>query len=311
MPCSAGKARPTGRHASFTLVELIVVMTVIILVLALALPGLSGMNADARMTSAVQSISGMLQRAYYLSVAENTMTAVRFLPAEWDVSEDETPGKVGRQRVAVYRYVGTTQGDPDDVTAVKFDEYFERVADIPSVELPKNVWAAPLEALSEESIRIGNPQLGNPQTFFPFGAAFVLNGRIGPFAHDADTHGVYANDGWDSGQFSEGGLFFQADDFMMVFDPQSGMLQGMPRPHKMKAYSPTREFEVTSAFNAETTRPYQRFNFTGVVLYNREAFTALGANVDGEARQSLLQQMGRPYLAHRFSGGLLSGAQAP
>ncbi|MCK4341272.1 MAG: prepilin-type N-terminal cleavage/methylation domain-containing protein [Phycisphaerae bacterium] len=289
----------------FTLVELIVVMTVIVLILALAVPGLSSMNAEARMTAAVQTVNGMMTQAYYLSVAESTMTAVRFVPSEWEVADDEGGSAVGRQRVAVYKYVGTT--DQDDGSGgfnVEYREYFKPAEGFSSVELPTNVWVAPLEALSDESVTLKREDpFGTYEiSYNDFGPDCILDGEIGQFEYDA----LLGNGGGD--QDAE---FLNADDFLIVFDPQRGGLRsGLPKPFRLRAYSPTPPDGCGYETDGEEFNEYyQRYNFSGVIFYRREPFVALGTGAAGWDRQDYLRGSGRPYLAQRYSGGLLSGMQ--
>lgn len=267
------------RVAGFTLVELIVVLTVIVLLLAVSMPGLSSMHRDMRANAAVQTISGMLTRAYYLSIAESTLTAVRFMPAEWDVESDEEPPKGGLQRVAVYQYVGATY-DPA-TGGVVFNEFFAPVESIPSMELPAGIWAAPVEALDDVT------QMRD----------LVLNGRITQSGEHNFSYNADPNVNPD---------FLNADDFLIVFDPQSGLRGGQPTLYPIRAYDPQQKF---IDYQSSAGEPYQRYGFTGVVLYNREVLVELaGSSPDAEELQDYLQTDGRPYLAHRFSGGLVSGA---
>ena len=178
---------------AFTLVELIVVITVIVLVLAIAVPGLSALNAQARLVSAQQIVNGLMTRAYYLALADRTMTAVRFFPGDWDSADTVVKhSTAGVQNMAVYSYVGTTarENPPGSGTfQVTLGEYFERTKDVASVALPDDVWAAPLESL-RRSGQIGRSD-GTSKFYTGNGSdtvaqQFVLNGQMGQFRYNAD-----------------------------------------------------------------------------------------------------------------------------
>lgn len=269
---------------AFTLVELIVVVTVIVLVLAIGIPALSAMNAEARLTSAQQTIQGATTRAYYMALAERTMTAVRFYPAEWDAATKPGESQQGRQRVAVYRWVGSTVAPSG--TALELSERFARAGELESVTLPEDVWVAPIEALAVN-------QYGTPN----YGANVVLTGAIGLFEYDPPGSPGSAN-------------MLRADDFLVVCDPQAGVLGGKPRPFQLRAYSPLDNYEV-EGHPSQSTIKYNRYSAAGLVAYRREPFVALGSAAAGTQRQTLLRTSGRPYLVHRFSGGLLAGEPRP
>ncbi len=292
---------------AFTVVELLVVITVIVIVLALAIPGLNAMSAEARLSSAHTTINGMLTRAYYLSQAELTMTAVRLLPSEWDTAKDGKAAAGGRQRLAAYRYVGATTRDNGGSFSVSFDEYFKKTEDIASAELPDGVWAAPLEALSHETVYRPN-QPGNV-LWNSLGQDLVLGGTPGKFVFDADRLTEY-------GSISEAESFFNADDFLLVFDPQNGLRAGPPQTYRLWAYVPGAPTSV-GPFEADGKNPtvrgdtsgnpgYKRYSFSGVVTYSREGFLA---ETNASGRQEYLQNQGRAYLAHRYGGGLMRAGQ--
>jgi type II secretory pathway pseudopilin PulG len=283
---------------AFTIVELIVVVTVIVLILAVAVPGLSAMNAQARLVSAQQLINGVTTRAYFLSLADRAMTAVRFFPGAWDTidkTEKQAPG--GRQHLAIYSYIGTTvQENASGAFTVQFGEYFQRTKNMNSVVMPEDVWAAPIEALSSASVSLP----GGP--YNPFGPNFVLSGTAGQFAFNAERV---------SG--SDGGGFLNADDFLIVCDPDTGVRTGTPQPYRVRAYVPKYSGSYPTYENFENQGPgdpvaYQRYSFGGLITYRREAFAVCRT---GQECQDYLRYEGRPFMVHRFSGGLLSGAGRP
>ena len=256
------------------------------------------------MTSAVQTVNGMMTRAYYLSVADTAMTAVRFLPAEWDVVDPAKQVAAGAQRVAVYKYVGSTDRENSSGGFdVKYEEYFQRAEDVGSAELPADIWVAPLEALAQQRL-----DLSQTQQYQNFGKDFVLNGWIQDRTRRNEHHFAL-----DANRDDHANSLLNADDFLVVFDPQMGLRGGVPEAHQLRAFDPTSDTETADDNNPDPQRRelYRRYNFTGVVIYRRENFLALGSEASEEIRQNrqnLLSQTGRPYLAQRFGGGLLSGA---
>jgi prepilin-type N-terminal cleavage/methylation domain-containing protein len=310
---------------AFTLIELLVVLAVIGLVLALAMPALTSMNTEARLTNAVQTIKGQVTRAYFNGVADGTLTAVRFMPAQWDDGDKGKTGAVGKQRMVLYRWTSTTIDANDPLAQrVGFDEYFTRVPNAPAVDLPDDVWVAPLEALSNEPATLKpDPELlggsfGAPQPWtYPsppgFGAGFVLDGTVGKFRYDANRCNRPEMDGAD---------FLNADDFMLVFEPKAGLRTGTPQAYRMQAYAAPdivqNRYESISdpTYAASPPRSYRRYGFSGLVIYPRSQLTVLGPTATGGLRKQTLDDLlkrgdARPYLVQRFGGGLLYGGAQP
>ena len=101
-------------------------------------------------------------------------------------------------------------------------------------------------------------------------------------------------------------------------DPETGVRTGTPTAFHLRAYVPSANYLAvgldSSYCEFENTGPadsYQRYSFSGVVTYRREPFTALSPIAPGVDRQRVLQESGRPFMVHRFSGGLLPGLQRP
>ncbi len=270
-------------------------ITVIVIILALAVPGLATLNAEMRQTAAHQTLHSVTTRAYHLAQASRTLTAVRLFPGEWDVSEK--PGAAGgRQHLAIYEYVGATSSE--DATRVEFGEYFQKARELESVKMPEDTWAAPLEALSTDPMTI------EYTPYASLGRDFVLPGDFGAFSVSADPR--YATSD-----------FLKADDFLLVCDPETGIRTGIPTACHLRAYNPLRGLEMSTAAPGKPLDErywYTRYSFSGVVTYRREPFAALqnlpGGNEE-QLRQEYLRQNGRAYLTHRFSGGLMPGAQRP
>lgn len=272
------KALNPSRPAAFTIVELIVVITIIALLLALAVPGLSRMATEAKFSSTIQAINGTLTRAHYAALSDRTLVAVRFVAGAWDVDKDGQVSEApDRQYAVTYQYACATE-DRVTPTKVLYSERFERRKNSTAVELPPGMWVAPIEAYTPGA-------LGEE----------VLKGPLGRFELDANNTN-----------------FMKADDFLVVFDPQTGVRLGPRSPDRQTwpRYSLLAP-DLTAGQAVRESEQIRRHNFSGIVLYERDPLRALGATGPGieKKRQDLLRRTGRPYFVHRFSGALVMGNQ--
>jgi prepilin-type N-terminal cleavage/methylation domain-containing protein len=285
--------RNNAAARGFTITELLVVIFIIGLLLSIAVPGITKISAESRFSTAVQTINGAITRAYYASQADMQMTALRFVPGEWDYHEGEEGQRAfGRQHIVTYSYVGRANYEDNNGNFVsKFEERFERRPGSESIELPYDLWAAPIEAWADPR----NDTI----------ARDVLRGTPRAFELDASNPG------------SNNQRFLNSDDFLIVIDPQAGVKTGREL-FPLRAYDPSpgveREWEGERNFGSgRLTRPYQRYSSAGVVVYRREQFAAVAGadNTAAEQRQQVLRASGRPYFAHRFGGGLVMGTEEP
>ena len=53
--------------------------------------------------------------------------------------------------------------------------------------------------------------------------------------------------------------------------------------------------------------PFQRFNFTGVIVYQREQFELLGKEASAQDRRDALKRYGQTYYVDRVGGNLVTG----
>ena len=273
----------SGRPRAFTVVELIVVIVIIGLILAIVLPGLAKMTSDARFSSASQSVQAAFTRAYVAAQSDRNMTAIRFVPGDWELNPDSDETEpTGRQQMVTYTY--RTSTDLENAAGefvVKYRERLTRREGSQSVQLPANVWVAPAVTLERD---------GNGLT--PT-AADLLAGDVGDFRLDPAAN-----------------TFYSPDDFLVVFDPQTGVRGGVStgRRNAWPRFQMAAT-DMTTPANPQESDEVERFNFSGIVIYKREPFLALGASASADDRQDVLRRIGRPYFVHRYSGGLVMGTR--
>lgn len=295
---SSRNARVRG---AFTLVELLVVISVIGIILLITLPGLSGMLRQVRNDAAYKTVSSFISKAYFRALADSNTTAVRIFPGAWDFSElsETNTQAAGRQHLALYSF----RGDYRDGNGLLqppnngvYTEYFSRVSDEDSLILPAEVWAAPAETVSAAATNTNSVYQN------------ALNGQRGFFSF--------------SNNFDES--LVDADDFLLIFDPQDGLRSGLPTDNLMKI-ADARENRPTgdpaewlgrTPWDGTNSQRFLRKNFTGLTFYNRNDFAALDRTVTNPAtadvRQSWLQRNSTPVFVRRHGGGLVSGtAGAP
>jgi prepilin-type N-terminal cleavage/methylation domain-containing protein len=300
----------------FTLTELLVVIAIIGLILGIGLPAFSRMSADSRFASATQQVNGVVSRASITALSQNSLAAVRFVPAAWDVDPNGDPkvaadaGRLaGRQRAISYVY-GFTAQEPTDPNLVKLREFFQREERGPEVLLPADVWVAPIEALSD-----GNPALqpaaapyGNLENilngvFGQAGSAFSWSWRPGVTQTTEQKLGG-------GPAFSSNNDFLDADDFTVVFDGGRGVKRGAVFGLNAESVVLYGQNPLASGAGAWKMTTLERRGFSGVVMYRREVFAAQGNVSDGataQARQDVLLREGRPYYMKSGGGGLVSG----
>lgn len=284
-PVLQGGVRTAARPRAFSVVELIVVIVIIGLLLAIVLPGLAKMTSDARFSSASQSVQAAFTRAYVAAQADRNMTAIRFVPQDWELNPDaDETEPTGRQQMVTYTYRTSTDLENRSGPAGFHVEYRERLTrreGSQSVRLPANVWIAPAMTLERDS---------NGPTAT---AADLLAGDVGDFQLDPAAN-----------------MFYSPDDFLVVFDPQTGVRGGVSTgrrdawPRFQMAAT-----DMTTPASPQESDQVERFNFSGIVIYKREPFLALDASATADDRQDVLRRFGRPYFIHRYSGGLVMGSQ--
>jgi len=317
-----------GPCRGFTLVELLVVLAVIGLILGIGLPAFNSMSRESNRDKARSLLGGALTRAAVTATAERQYTAVRVLPEEWAVTEQagRTLAKRGRQALVTYS-LKRINTNPDKLADPFIEQArFERAADTDSVLLPQGIWLAPVEGLDADADnrRQGHDELGGS----------VLEGTIGDFVWDPGLSGGTRN-------------FLDADDFLIVFKPD-GTLHNAAEPTacpalaresfdtdpfvglavswRLKAYVPEPPIPTPPGWPENKfwrreapgdlrkagfySPAFRRFGFSGVVIYDRDRFTALGASARVDDRRAVLAT-GQALYVNRAGGGLLDGTRAP
>ncbi len=72
------KALRPGRQSGFSLIELVVVVSIVLVLSAIAIPNLMNTIANVRLRGAGTSLSGMLQRARMIAIKSNHTMTVNF-----------------------------------------------------------------------------------------------------------------------------------------------------------------------------------------------------------------------------------------
>ena len=290
------------RRSAFTLVELLVVIGVIGLVLAIAVPSVTTMQAQLDRTATIQGIDSALMRAKYSAAAEGAYVALRFLPSAWAGPSDEDGLSTDRdpRRMLIQAYTWTTTDGSFDPTEVDLVERFEPRSDFEEVLLPANYWVAPMEASLDPDMMSGAEQAL---------AESIVEGGLGsfqanPYQGTADSRVVIA------------------DDFLVVFDSDGELVPG-PRidlndaNHTLRGnqqrYAPYRIYGYVPGDTDDpgwrdvdgNDNPYARFNFGGVALYNREAYVnRFALNRDAGDRVDFLATEGERQMIHPRSAVL-------
>src|SRR4051812_24616549 len=71
----------TNKQTGFSLIELIVVMAIVMIIAAIAMPKIQGVMEGVRLRSTVTDVNGLVQQLRIQSVRSNRTTAIRTLAA--------------------------------------------------------------------------------------------------------------------------------------------------------------------------------------------------------------------------------------
>ncbi len=324
-PALSAAMRPRGARA-FTLTELLVVISIIVIILSVAVPALSSISRQSRENASAQLLNVMVTRAFYTAIATRSQAAVRFVPGAWDFEESrDRQNPAGRQHMAIFRLASSTENPVSK--GPQFYERFVRLEKSESVPLPENVWAAPIEALSRAPVRPAcacwdGSQLPDNWRTVPNEGEYILTGRPGIGSNGFALSETFC---WREcrvrtsslgptiatappSSYSIEGDFLNADDFMIVVDANAGVLPKFAE-YPLFAFDPIGAFQLSiqagtvgvTELSVERTpkewdsltfpwnsQPIIRYGFTGVALYDREVFLAQGK--DASAQTALRRQ---------------------
>lgn len=290
---------PRPRRA-FTITELLVVISIIVLILAIGIPAFSSMSLESRFTQATEIANGVITRANIAALSDRSPTLVRFVPAEWDLDPNsDRTGLQGRQRAITYRYSFEPE-DPYNLGTVKFiqtsngvetfsAETFRREESSQETLFPEDVWVAPAEAL------VDGP---NNTVQVPYGnSRHILNGTFG----SADQSFFL--------DWNQNNAHLDSDDFTIAFDGQTGVKRG---PVYGQSAQTVRLWAEDPRSNAPTKQAeLRRRAFTGLTFYRREPFVSFGNDTSAQVakdRQDYLLRAGRPFFVSRVGGTLVRGS---
>jgi prepilin-type N-terminal cleavage/methylation domain-containing protein len=108
---------PSRARRAFTLIELLVVMSIIAILLVLMAPAFTTLKSGADVTSAANTVKGVLDQARTYAMANNTYTWVGFF--EEDISQPPATAGVGRLVMSIVASKdGTTVYDPNSLTTI-------------------------------------------------------------------------------------------------------------------------------------------------------------------------------------------------
>lgn len=294
----AGRARRPRR--AFTITELLVVISIIVLILAIGIPAFSSMSLESRFTQATEMANGVITRANIAALSDRSPTLVRFVPAEWDLDPNgDRTGLQGRQRAITYRYSFEPE-DPNNLGTVKFiqiqnneeafsAETFRREESSQETLLPEDVWVAPAEAL------VDGPNNAVPVAYS--NSRHILNGTFGP----ADQSFFL--------DWNQSNAHLDSDDFTITFDGQTGVKRGPVFGSSAQTVQLWAEDPRSNAKSKQAE--LRRRAFTGLTFYRREPFVSFGNDTSQQVtqdRQDYLLRAGRPFFVSRVGGTLVRGS---
>ncbi len=290
-----GTTRRSAAASGFSLVEVLVVIAIIGLVLALALPSLNIMNRDARFTQAVSLVNGALARARLVALQEQQIVALRIAPDRWTADVDAlsaSDGDLGssgseRQQLVLYRYVTPAyswNGSAFELSTT--NQFFDVDPDFDPVTLPRGIWAAPLDAIARPD------DISNQRSRLEL----MLLGDFGAFATSfADPDGSQSKND-----------IVAADDFLLAYHPRSGLrpsaFHDNPDPNALRITGlrwPDSGDAPVPAFKGAGNNDdnlLARYNADALIFYDRAGFEALPNEI--EIRNQYLREEGRPYYIH-------------
>ena len=80
------------KNSGFSIIEVMMVVAIIAIMAAIALPSMIGSRSDAKLRGAVENLKGDLNRAKMMAVRENDLVVVNFFSDRYEVFVDNGAG---------------------------------------------------------------------------------------------------------------------------------------------------------------------------------------------------------------------------
>lgn len=308
--------RPTPRilraartPRAFTLVELVVVMLIIALLVALAVPAMETITRQSQFTEVTSQISALL--AATQAETRNAPAALVIMRARQRTAEGQLLGPLLQPPHQV-AYVTVSLQHPDDIDPsgqrppnfagvpgsppdVTTGPYFRPVPTVRPLDLPSEFWVAPAEGPEpgDETIWFDDDRLNADQPF---------QTNLGRVTRDADS---------------------PLDYLWILFDQGGELIRVVPEQDPINQPAPSRRLEFIAAINRnapggfrqadEPRRPAIAPTALGLVTYDRQRLLLLNSPeqrrqfVYGDPDAGITAQS-RPIYVSRYGAAAIPGS---
>lgn len=275
----AVRCSPFAIHSpAFTLIELMVVIGIIVVIAAIALPAMGPMMRSNQTAQVVNTLNGLLVTAQAAAEANGTPVAIRIERAFATKNIDIA----GRRFEVMDRDINGNAKWLDHqqarflIFASFKDRAFRQIDGSKVATLPKNMWLAPEYALTPNTPQFTAPDLSEPSlTYAP---------TVTPTTATVTTYD-------------------RLDNFFITFD-RLGQLTAFPASDNN--YADRTQTYPSTGSPAVPIVPYISHadgSARAVLVYDRGLFSAIPSS-DGAARLALLKAS-RPVFINRTTGSIL------